>query len=476
MFEYHGNGIRRFSRLTGNRRVNAQVEINLGGGVIPILKQGFTFCFGQHKQVFDKTISGGNLRRNQFKPRNQTRRMVLVDPVTVVAQTHTAFAQHEIQRNPINRTRIRVGDYSHIRCGDCGDTLVACHDIEREGVLARHQVLLGGKARDDVGQLVIDRESQRQRHPGRKVACGMAHTVLTIGEMRWGFDARAFGPKPNCCDQIGSAHALWGCNVLADPVGLFVGRRDQRQTCSDHALQAIPPERIMFRDSLDCFVQPFGFLQNRKRLARGNDGLQRHSAAVLIGDFAQVNRTALNRNGNGVGSHIQHLAGYALAICAFCGSDQQNATACGNLRAAQRVIIGPVVQSTDKADDLGRGFPKIETTCRLGAMGQAEIAALGQILFATRLALGLKRGHNIRETVNCGAKAFCVQGQRGVTLANRETALHEDITFVHTIFDQVPRDTMFRFAIGARPNRRIQACVARQRPIVKVHGPFARAP
>ena len=115
-----------------------------------------------------------------------------------------------------------------------------------------------------------------------------------------------------------------------------------------------------------------------------------------------------------------------------------------------------------------------QDTARLGALGQAEIAALAQVLRAARGQARLQLLHQRGEAFDPGGIACGVERKGCVLRRNLNRMLDEDVPLIHPAVDQVPGYGVPGFARQKRPDRRVQPGVARQRAVMEIHCALGR--
>ena len=99
------------------------------------------------------------------------------------------------------------------------------------------------------------------------------------------------------------------------------------------------------------------------------------------------------------------------------------------------------------------------------------IAAQGEVLLHPTGRIRGQLLHHLVKAFHGGGKAAGVQAQRRIAGGHGHIAGNDDVAFVNSTLDEMPRDPVLLFTFDQRPDRGIQTRVARQGPIVEIDRP-----
>ena len=207
-----------------------------------------------------------------------------------------------------------------------------------------------------------------------------------------------------------------------------------------------------------------------ERFARG----QGNGGAIEGRDPAEVHRAIGAGDAQGAVTGGENGAGGALPVSRFSRADPQEGFALAQLGQAQRIGVAAEIEAPDQRADLGGRFGEIELSCALGPVVAREIAALAQILRAALERAGLELAKHGGKAFHARGIAAGVEAEGGLVLGEVDQHLGEDVALVHAAFDHVPGHAMLRLAVDHGPGGGVETGIARQRPVVEVHGPLGR--
>ena len=178
-------------------------------------------------------------------------------------------------------------------------------------------------------------------------------------------------------------------------------------------------------------------------------------------------------NGDVVARGGEDLARCACPLSGMRLTNHNELIGQADLCSGERVPIAAHIQTTDSAQQLRNRAVKAQGAGGLRAIRAGVIVALAQILWLAVEGAALQLVEHLGKAIKGCAVTFRVEAKGGFILRDRETALGEDIAFVHPALDHVPCDAVFRGPFENGPVGRVQTCAFGQRAIVEIHRPAA---
>ena len=206
-------------------------------------------------------------------------------------------------------------------------------------------------------------------------------------------------------------------------------------------------------------------IQNRSNRRQSHRSTQTHKPF-------QPHRAIASGNHQRITRCLQHRAGHAVACCRRCTRNGPDRTRNCDLGHAQRVPVPTKIQASQQRGDLRRRLREINHPQHQRPRIARKIAALAQVLRRPlgRATLQLRQ-HAAKALHPCGV-AFGIEAEGRLVRRNLYQLLSQQIAFIHATLDHVPADAMLRLAVDDRPCGRVQARIARQRPVMEVNSAF----
>ena len=467
IFEDQGGGIRCAGNLRLKRAVNGMVHVIGFGAEVRIRHDKRAFGLGQGCQISKGPGRGPGfcgLGQRLFQPRGQQVHGGIVQPRGIVMQHQCGVGQFKRQ---------------HRACHRCVNAM--CHGNLRHGQAAqfRHSTgQIGSKAAfccqlaqcpfhfcaDGLQRCLGIVEGQRHpiRQNPQRVRAGFAQRGIAEGDAGFPRAARLGGKAQRQRGGVRQVERSRQRQRPVPPVRHLLARKPrQRQFGGRHCGKCGVPMRLG-AGGATCRARQGGGVRQGRDIS---DTHQRGKIDARAGKRRNVTQRQHALGGGQlcpIGRHVQHRSGCGGVAGGFDPrvTHAQQLPARPDLGVQHRVAVAAEIQRAD----LRRQFPgrarEIQQTGGIGPVVAGKVTARARILRHRRQIARSQLSQKRRETVHRRRVTFGVQRKRGLVRCDVEQALLQNVAGVDAVFDQVPGDTVPRFAVQDRPGGRVQARVA----------------